>query len=150
MKSLHQKQVLPITLDTAWSFFSDPGNLQNITPENMDFRIIFPNDQIKMFPGMILQYKVRLIFNISMTWLTEITQVREPFFFIDSQLKGPYKFWHHQHHFREVAEGVEMEDILFYEVPGGVFGKLLEKVIIEKRVEGIFNYRAAKLKMLFS
>lgn len=150
VESLIKKQNLPITLDEAWRFFSDPRNLGKITPPSMNFKITSDLGDGKMYPGMIISYKVHPIAGIPLTWVTEITQVKDREFFIDNQLKGPYKFWHHQHFFREVPGGVEMTDILHYAVPFGFFGRFLEKLFIRKKVEGIFEYREDILEKYFS
>ncbi len=149
MKTLRRVQTLPVSLEKAWRFFSDPGNLKLITPDYMGFEIISEKDYQQMYPGMIIAYRIKPMLNIPMTWVTEITQVREPFYFIDKQIKGPYQFWHHQHLFCETKDGVEMEDILHYAVPGGILGKVVESFIVEKRVIEIFDYRFNKLKSMF-
>ncbi|MCB0425394.1 MAG: SRPBCC family protein [Mangrovimonas sp.] len=149
MKSLHKVQVLPIMLKEAWDFFSSPGNLKTITPPYMGFNITSAIENEKMYEGMIISYLVKPLLNIPIQWVTQISHVKEPYYFVDFQLKGPYKFWHHQHHFRQVDGGVEMKDILHYEVAGGIFGRLIENILIEKRVEQIFNYREQKLQDLF-
>ena len=149
MQSLIKSINLPITLEEAWNFFSDPRNLSRITTEKMNFRITSEIGNGSMYPGMIITYKVSPILGISMTWVTEISEVREKEYFIDNQLLGPYKFWHHQHLFREIPGGVEMTDILHYAVPFGFIGRILEKVFIKKKVDGIFAYREKVLQKMF-
>ncbi len=95
---LTRRQTLPISLPQAWDFFSDPRNLAVITPDWLGFEIL-DNLPAKVYPGMIIRYKVRPLFRIPVTWVTEITQVTEPAMFIDEQRVGPYALWHHQHHF---------------------------------------------------
>lgn len=148
MKSLIRKQELPITLEKAWAFFSSPTNLKLITPSFMGFDIISGNGEEKIYPGMIISYKVKPVLNIPMTWVTEITHVSEMNYFIDNQKSGPYKYWHHQHLFEETDNGTKMTDILNYAAPGGGFGLMAEKLFIAKRVEGIFKYRTEVLKKL--
>ena len=149
MQSLIKTQRLPIPLEEAWNFFSDPRNLAKITPAKMNFRITSDLDDGKTYPGMIITYKVSPLFGIPMTWVTEITQVREREFFIDNQLHGPYKFWHHQHIFKEVPGGVEMTDILHYAAPLGFIGSFMERMFIKRKVEEIFSYREKVLTKYF-
>ena len=149
MQSLIKSINLPITLEEAWNFFSDPRNLSRITTEKMNFRITSETGNGSMYPGMIITYKVSPILGISITWVTEISEVREKEYFIDNQLLGPYKFWHHQHLFKEIPGGVEMTDILHYAVPFGFIGRILEKVFIKKKVDGIFAYREKVLQKMF-
>lgn len=142
------KQFLPIKIDKAWEFFSNPNNLSKITPPWLNFEVTSKLDN-KMYAGMIITYLVRPLLNIPTTWVTEITHVREPYFFVDEQRFGPYKFWHHQHIFREVENGVEMEDIVSYAVPFGLVGRLMNKLVVEKKIKEIFAFRSDVLNSLF-
>ncbi len=92
---------LPIALPVAWDFFSDPRNLERITPPWLGIEITSDLPP-RMHPGMIVTYRVRPPPGIPVRWVTEITHVVEPTLFVDEQRYGPYRFWHHQHHFREV------------------------------------------------
>jgi ligand-binding SRPBCC domain-containing protein len=148
MHRLITKQQLPIDIDFAWDFFSSPKNLSLITPPEMNFVIktVLPE---KMYAGMFIEYKVSPLLGIPLTWVTEITHVREKEFFVDEQRVGPYKIWHHQHHFKITNNGVEMTDILDYKLPAGILGKLINKLYIGKKVNSIFDYRRKKLIELF-
>lgn len=103
-----------------------------------------------MYSGMIITYLVRPLLNIPTTWVTEITHVHEPYFFVDEQRFGPYKLWHHQHIFREVENGVEMEDIVSYAVPFGLAGRVMNKLVIERKIKEIFDFRSTILNKLFN
>ncbi len=144
-----QKQKLKIGLDEAWAFFSSPENLAEITPPDLNFQII--NGKPKpMYAGQIIEYKVHPLFNFPMTWLTEITQVQEHLFFIDAQRVGPYKLWHHQHHFHATDDGIEMEDIVTYQLPLGFIGRFAHWLFVKKRIEKIFEYRKNYLDIKFN
>ena len=134
---LHKVQKLPIDIHTAWEFFSSPKNLKPITPEYMGFDITSANRDEKMYPGMIILYNVKPLFNVPVAWVTEITHVREPYFFVDEQRSGPYKFWHHQHKFKEIPGGVEMQDIVHYHLPFWFLGRLAERLIVWKKLKEI-------------
>lgn len=138
------KQFLPISINEAWDFFSNPHNLSKITPPWLNFEVTSQIEN-KMYAGMIITYLVRPMLNIPTTWITEITHVREPNYFVDEQRFGPYKFWHHQHIFREVKNGVEMEDVVTYSVPVGILGRLLNRLIISKKIKSIFDFRTQSL-----
>ena len=146
--TLHAKQFLPITLDEAWDFFSDPMNLNTITPDDMGFKTLSGADR-KMYPGQIIQYIVTPLLNIPMKWVTEITHVDHKKFFVDGQRFGPYALWHHKHFFKEVPGGVEMEDIVDYKLPMGILGQLMHPILVKPRLYQIFDYRRKKLIELF-
>lgn len=140
---------LPISLDKAWDFFSDPRNLKVITPDYMGFNITSDFFEEKMYAGQIITYKVTPLLGISMNWMTEITQVKEKHSFIDEQRVGPYKIWHHQHHFKAIEGGVEMTDIVNYVVPLGFIGRLIEPIFVRGKLKEIFEYREKKMDELF-
>lgn len=146
--SIEVKQKLPVNLATAWDFFSSPKNLNAITPKDLSFKIVSGADS-KAYSGQIITYMVSPIWNISMNWVTEITQCIEGKYFIDEQRFGPYKFWHHQHHFEETHNGVIMTDILHYALPYGWLGELMGYLFIHNKVHGIFNFREKILLEIF-
>ncbi len=144
------EQKLPISLEQAWDFFSSPLNLAKITPDHMGFIITsdFKEGQ-KMYPGMIITYKVSPLLGIKLNWMTEITHVQEGKYFVDEQRFGPYALWHHQHHFEEIKGGVLMADIINYAIPYGFIGRIANSILVENEVRGIFDYREKKVEELF-
>ena len=147
--TLRTKQTLPIDITTAWNFFSSPKNLKEITPEHLSFEVTSEYLPEKMLPGTIITYTVKPLLGIPLNWMTEITHIEENKFFVDEQRFGPYKLWHHRHFFNEVTGGVEMEDIVDYMLPFGIFGRIAHWMIVRRQLEGIFSYRFAKLKQKF-
>lgn len=145
---LHTTQKLPISIDKAWDFFSDPKNLKIITPDYMGFNTLSGDDR-KMFPGQIIQYIVKPVMGIPMKWVTEITHVQDKYYFVDEQRFGPYSLWHHKHFFKEIEGGIEMEDIVDYKLPFGILGQLLHPFLVKPKLQQIFDYRSEKLKSLF-
>lgn len=147
--TLERKLFLPISIDAAWEFFSNPHNLKNITPPSMDFHVR-SNPPDEMYAGMIIEYTVKTLLGVPVRWITEISHVRKPFFFVDEQRFGPYRFWHHQHRFVEAEGGVEMTDIVTYALPFGIIGSLVRHMIVKQRLQTIFSYRHDVLKKIFS
>jgi ligand-binding SRPBCC domain-containing protein len=146
--TVHTHQKLPITLDKAWDFLSDPKNLQIITPDYMGFKILSGVDR-PMFEGQLIQYIVTPIAGIKMKWVTEITHVRDKEYFVDEQRFGPYALWHHKHFLKEIPGGVLMEDVVDYKVPLGFLGQLVHPFLVKPKLNEIFNYREQKLTELF-
>jgi ligand-binding SRPBCC domain-containing protein len=146
---LKTSQILPISLETAWKFFSNPVNLSKITPPWLNFEVKTKLPE-KMYAGMIITYFVRPLLNIPQTWVTEITHINEPNYFVDEQRFGPYKMWHHEHIFRPYEDGgVVMEDIVSYVVPFGYLGQFINTIVISKKINEIFNYRKQVLEKTF-
>ena len=147
---IRKVQQLPVSLEEAWDFFSSPSNLGEITPSNLGFTIISKHRGEKMYPGQIIEYKVSPFLRIPVYWMTEITHVADKKYFVDEQRFGPYDMWHHQHHFREVAGGVEMTDLVHYRLPGWFLGDLANGLFVKRRLAEIFDFRHQKAAKLFS
>lgn len=146
---LKQEQFLPISLSEAWNFFSDPRNLEDITPPNLRFRIIKVSLEKSIYEGQTIHYKIRILPFVWVNWLTEITKVKDEEYFIDDQRIGPYSLWHHQHHFREVEGGVEMRDAVTYAVPFGWLGRLAHLFFVRVQLSAIFDHRRTVLANRF-
>jgi ligand-binding SRPBCC domain-containing protein len=144
---LRQVQFLPIAVNAAWDFFSRSENLNEITPPdlNIDVRSSVPGH---VYPGLMIRYKVTPFAGIKVGWLTEITHIREPYFFVDEQRTGPFTLWHHEHHFKEVSGGVEMTDIVHYKLPFGWLGNLVHPLVAAK-LRHIFDFRKVALEKRF-
>ncbi|HOO09404.1 MAG TPA: SRPBCC family protein, partial [Cyclobacteriaceae bacterium] len=101
------------------------------------------------YAGQIVTYKIKLWPGICVVWVTEITQVKGLQYFIDEQRSGPYKLWHHQHHFVPTKDGVEMVDEVNYIMPLGLLGRLAHWLFVGRQVNAIFDYRHKVLATLF-
>ncbi|HEX8392061.1 MAG TPA: SRPBCC family protein [Longimicrobium sp.] len=144
--TLDQIQRVPIPIAEAWEFFSDARNLERITPPDMGFEVTSALPE-RMYAGMLVTYRVRPLMGVPVTWVTEITHVDEPRLFVDEQRFGPYRFWHHQHLFREIPGGTEMRDIVNYALPPG--GGVARKWLVAPRLEQIFAHRRRVLEERF-
>lgn len=145
---LIQVQKLPISLDVAWAFFSNPANLEQITPKWLNFKITSDLPK-EMYPGMIATYNIKFYGVIPLNWVTEITQVQAPHYFVDEQRFGPYAFWHHQHHFKEIEGGVEATDIVHYKLPFAFMGTWARELMVRHQLNEIFVYREKMLNDFF-
>ena len=146
---LVKEQLILASMTEVWEFISSPENLREITPEYMGFDITSKNLPKKMYPGMIISYRVKPLLGIPMTWVTEITQVVEKRYFVDEQRIGPYSFWHHQHIVEDTDKGVLMTDIVSYKPPMAFLGSMANKLFIRHQLERIFAYRENALKKKF-
>ena len=142
-------QYVNASLDECWAFFSSPRNLQKITPENMGFQITdFDNKSV--YPGQIIQYKVSPLFGLKLNWMTVITAVKDKSYFIDEQRFGPYALWHHKHFFEATENGTKMTDVVHYALPLGFIGRLLNAIVVQNKLQEIFDYRFVKVNQLFN
>lgn len=146
---LHSRQRVPATLDEVWAFFSDAKNLLAVTPPQLNLKVTNEVYGAGIYAGQVMTYNVKPLLGIPLGWLTEITHVEPKKYFIDEQRKGPYKLWHHQHHFAAIEGGVEMIDLVHYRLPFGFLGTLAHGIIVKKELEKIFAYRYQKIVALF-
>lgn len=142
-------QKLPISIDEIWDFISSPDNLKEITPKKMGFTVTSNSGGGKMYPGMIITYKVSPLLNIKLNWMTEITHSKEKSYFVDEQRQGPYAMWHHQHKIEPINGGVLMTDIVTYKPPFGIIGAIANSIIIKTKLKQIFDYRTEVLEAKF-
>ncbi len=147
--SIKTIQRIPASLSAVWAYFSNPANLKDITPSSLNFQVISKHHGNKMYAGQIIEYKVSPLLGIPLYWMTEITHVKELQYFIDEQRYGPYSLWHHQHHFKEIASGVEMTDIVHYKLPLWWLGDAANTLFVRKQLEGIFKFRHEKTEQVF-
>ena len=139
--TLTSEQILPISLEKAWEFFTVPTNLDKITPDEMNFRIT-NNPGSETYQGQIITYKIGIFPFVKSNWITEITHFVKEKFFVDEQRFGPYAMWHHEHHFEETPDGkVKMTDIVNFKMPFGVFGDLIAGTPVKNKVRFIFESR---------
>lgn len=147
--TLERTQIIRAEVAAAWDFFSDPRNLEKLTPKELGFQILseLPG---KMYPGMVIRYRVSPLLGIPMTWVTEITHVEQGRFFVDEQRVGPYRIWHHEHHFRDLGDGrIEMLDRVTYQLPMGWLSEPVHALVVEPQLRSIFAYREKVVQELF-
>jgi len=141
-----KQQKVNTNIEDLWDFISSPANLKEITPDYMGFDIMSEALPEKMYPGMIIKYKVSPLLCIKTTWVTEITQVRDKQYFVDEQRVGPYTIWHHQHLLEPIENGVLMSDIVSYHPPFGLLGAIANSLMIKNKLNEIFDYRTAAIE----
>ena len=139
---------LPIELDEAWEFLSNPANLKIITPDYMGFNILSGTSE-PMYPGQIISYNVSPLMGLKMNWVTEISHVKEKEFFVDEQRVGPYALWHHKHFVREIENGTEMRDVVHYQLPLPLIANRFHSILVKPKLRDIFNYRTKTLTDMF-
>lgn len=146
---LEREQIIPLSLADTFSFFSDAYNLERITPQFLQFRIMTPAP-IKMEPGALIEYRLKL-FGIPVYWQTLISEWTPQEQFVDEQITGPYAQWRHTHTFEEIApEQTLMRDRVLYRIPFGPLGRIAHALVIKRMLKIIFDYRAEATSRLLA
>lgn len=147
IRTLATELFLPRPVEEVFAFFSDAHNLDVLTPPWLHFNIRTPQP-IPMAPGTRIDYTIRWRW-IPLSWQTEIAVWEPPFRFVDQQVKGPYRRWHHEHTFETCDGGTLMRDRVEYAIPGWIFEPLVARWVVAPDVERIFGFRRAKMQELF-
>jgi ligand-binding SRPBCC domain-containing protein len=145
---LYRQQTLNMTIQDAWSFFSSPYHLNDITPDFFHVTITSKVPE-KIYAGLMISYQMKAVFGIPMNWLSEVSHCDEPKRFVYEQRIGPFKFWSHEVCLTEQKNGILLEDIMFYSMPFGWLGQLINTVLIADKLERIFDTRHAYLQSKF-
>jgi ligand-binding SRPBCC domain-containing protein len=130
--------------EAVFEFFSEPQNLARLTPASMKFRIVTP-EPLSLGNGTRIAYRLR-VHGIPLRWESEIRDWNPPHEFVDVQLHGPYRSWHHRHRFSAEDGGTLVIDEVDYAPPGGW---LFDRLFIRRDLRKIFSYRIERLSELF-
>ncbi len=143
---LERTQFIPRPLEDTFSFFSDAGNLERITPGFLKFQIE-TSSPIDMRAGTLIDYRLRLL-GVPLRWRTQIVEFERPRRFVDVQLRGPYRLWRHTHEFISESDGTRMSDCVDYQLPFGPLGTIVHAVFVRRTLEKIFDYRRQRIEEL--
>lgn len=138
LHTLSREQFLDRSPSEVFPFFADAHNLEAITPPVLSFRVV-TQERIEMRPGTLIQYRLRLR-GLSLDWLTRIDEWEPGVRFVDSQLAGPYRLWHHTHTFERQGAGTLMRDIVCYALPAWPLGELAAP-LVRRELAAIFDFR---------
>ena len=141
---VHRDTIVPATLDEAFAFFSAANNLEQLTPSWLNFRIRTPLPPV-MRQGLLIEYEIRL-YGLAIPWLTRIDVWEPGIRFVDRQVRGPYRWWHHEHRFEPAASGTRVIDDVEF-VPRVAW---LTRGKVQRDVERIFTFRQETLAALFA
>lgn len=142
---LERTQLVPVSLERAFAFFSDPWNLAAITPPWLRFQIVAAPDDLAQ--GALLAYRLRL-FGAPIRWRTRIEEWRPPHGFTDVQLEGPYRVWEHTHRLTRRGDGTEIYDHVRYRLPFEPVASLVAPFTVRRWLDAIFDYRGRRIELL--
>ena len=135
------------SLEEIFNFFSRAENLDQVTPEDLDFSILTPSP-IPAKMGTLIDYRITLM-GVPFFWRTLISDWEPPYRFVDQQLKGPYVLWHHEHTFEQKEGYVLMTDRVHYLSPGWIFEPLIDRLFVRPQLDKVWGFRGKRFDELF-
>ena len=149
VRVLERTQIVPRPIDEAFKFFSDPRNLERLTPAFLQFKFLSTPPET-VHAGSEIDYQIRL-YGVPVHWRTRIEVVDAPHKFVDVQEKGPYALWRHSHCFKDVGAGAtEMKDRVEYAMPLGPLGEIAYHLFVARSLAQIFEFRERELAAIMS
>lgn len=145
---LEREQRLDQPIDDVFAFFSRAGNLERITPSWLSFEVLTP-EPLDMHVGTLIEYRLR-VHRIPLRWVSRIEAWEPERSFVDRQVRGPYRMWHHRHSFEASGDGVIVRDAVDYALPLGPLGALAHRLFVRRDVERIFAYRRRAVERLLA
>ena len=146
---LEREQIVPAPVAEVFAFFAEARNLERITPPWLRFEVLTP-EPVRMAPGTLLEYRLRL-HGLPLRWLTRIEEWQRERSFVDRQLRGPYRLWHHRHEFEARGDGATLvRDRVDYALPVGLLGELARRAFVRRDLERIFDFRRDAVRRQFA
>lgn len=143
---LEREQLVGKPVGEVFDFFSRAQNLERITPQWLRFKVLTP-EPIRMAPGTLIEYRLRLHV-VRLPWISRIEDWKEDRSFVDRQVHGPYRLWHHRHEFIPHAGGTVVRDVVHYALPLGRLGELAHAAFVRRDLQRIFDFRRDAVERL--
>jgi ligand-binding SRPBCC domain-containing protein len=136
---LTDRFVVAADAERTWEFFSSAENLPRITPPWLRFTVQTPGP-ILLQNDSLIEYTIRWM-GLPIHWRTRIIDWQPTRQFIDLQIRGPYRLWHHQHTFAPVPDGTECSDRVIYALPFAPLDRLAHALTVRRQLLSIFRFR---------
>ncbi|MBK7843320.1 MAG: TIGR01777 family protein [Bdellovibrionales bacterium] len=137
------EQWVPKSREFVFGFFADERNLEELTPDFLDFHIVGKTTE-QISEGTQIEYRLK-IHGVSTRWKAQITSWRFGEEFKDIQIVGPYKVWEHRHMFFDLAGGTLLKDQVVYQLPLAKIGGNILGPLIARDIVRIFEFRKLKI-----
>jgi len=143
---LEREQLVRAPEAAVFAFFSDPANLEALTPRWLGFRILTPQP-VEMREGARIDYRLSLA-GVPLRWRTRIAAHEPGRGFVDVQERGPYALWEHSHAFEPTGRGVLVRDRVRYALPFGLLGRAAHGLWVHSALARIFDFRFQRVRHL--
>ena len=134
-----KESVIQATPERVFAFHEQPDVLSLLIPPWESARVIQAAKISEVGAQAIIETKI--FGPITARWIAEHTVYEPPRLFEDIQVKGPFRSWCHRHIIEPDPEGARLRDEIDYEPPLGFLGRAVAPILVQKRLEKLFNYR---------
>lgn len=145
---LEREQFLPHPVEQVFAFFAEARNLERLTPSWLSFQVLTP-EPIEMKVGTLIDYRLR-IHGLPLRWRSRIEEWVPGQAFIDRQVRGPYRLWHHRHSFEARDGGTAVRDVVDYALPWGFAGEITHPLFVRRDLTRIFAFRHDAVQRLLA
>ncbi len=144
---IEREQFVDRPLDEVFEFYAEARNLERLTPDWLSFQVLTPSP-IRMEAGARIEYRLRL-HGFPLRWISRIEAWEPRTGFVDRQIHGPYREWHHSHEFEASGTGTIVRDRVRYELPLGALGEIARRLFVARDLQRVFDYRQAAVAEVF-
>ena len=158
---------VPFPVELVFAFLANPSNLPHLMAPRQkarieDLRLQPPpprpitTDPSRRFRSIAAGEGSEILISFRpvrwipqrVSWLARIVEFEWNSYFVDEQVRGPFREFRHRHgvraDVRDGAEGTEVSDDIQYELPGGALSRLADRLVRAEMEKG-FAFRQKRL-----
>jgi len=138
MAHFEYSSIIPGPRKEVYNYVSDIDSLPEIM--SSDYKIEATSPAGKIQKGGEYEIKITRM-GISVAWGIVIEDFNEGEFMRDRQSHGPFSLWVHTQKFEDHGQGTLLTDLIEYDVPFGILGKLADDLFVRHDLKHIFKRR---------
>lgn len=149
---IYTKFEVNTNINETWDFFTNVKNISKIMPKELNFNVTSKTSK-KLYEGEIITFRTKIphIPLLTTNIISEIKKISTKEYFIDQQISGPYKIWHHEHHFKKSKNNTTIiSEKIHYKLHFHPFSRVLHKLFIRRQIVNLFQYRIKKIESILN
>jgi ligand-binding SRPBCC domain-containing protein len=108
------RSLIRASVDRVWQFHERPDAVQLLTPPWQPMQVLRKTGGLEA--GSEVEFRVWMG-PIPVTWLARHVACEKHRFFIDEQVRGPFRYWRHEHRFTAENGATRLTDHVEFELP---------------------------------
>lgn len=134
-----KESIINASPERVFAFHELPDALERLMPPWENATIIEPPTSLQVGTRVIIELKIFGL--IKQRLIAEHTAYEPPRMFEDTLRSSPFKSWRHQHIFLPHKDGAVLRDEIEFEMPFGIFGRLVAPFAVLPKLEKTFVFR---------